>query len=484
MISIRNLTKSYKTAAGRHYVFRDVTVDFPADVNIGILGPNGAGKSTLLRILGGIDHPDSGTVHCDRSMSWPLGLRGGFVGTLSGRENCRLICTLYGLDNRTTRRTLEFIKELSGIDSYFEEPVRGYSTGMAGRVGFALSMAFDFEILLIDEMTSAGDRNFKDRAKQVLDEKRGRSHVLMVSHSMASIREFCDVGILLRNGQLTPYDNLDDAVRAYLSDDPGTDDREEDVGDSTLDLDGSWFPRAAREEGEPASVRNQVRARLVRVEQALADDDEIPHLGAFHHLLGRAYDLLGHLVAAADHHARAVEVTPERANHHLHLAKTLLALARLEEAEQALHTALDLWPRDPGLLGELYQLQSRTGRWREALETAETASGIKPDNPNFLHQCALARLALGEANEPLRLVQRCLQRNADNPAYYRTLARALTTLQRHGEATLALREAQAIVREQTLAKANELNRTDRQDSSLRPLEQIRNILEKATDLLP
>jgi capsular polysaccharide transport system ATP-binding protein len=216
MLSIRNLTKSYKTKAGRHFVFRNTSVDFPENVNIGILGHNGSGKSTLLRILGGIDFPDSGTILCDKRMSWPLGLRGGFVGNLSGRDNCRMICNLYGLDRKTIGNKLEFIKEFSGINHYFEEPVKYFSSGMSSRLGFALSMAFDFEILLMDEITSVGDRDFRKKAKQMIDDKREQSNIIFVSHSMSNIQEFCDVGVLLVDGQVTVFDNVEEAIKAYM----------------------------------------------------------------------------------------------------------------------------------------------------------------------------------------------------------------------------------------------------------------------------
>ena len=128
MISVRNLTKSYALKDKRHYVFKDVSFDFPADKNIGILGPNGAGKSTLLRILGGIDHPDSGEIQRNASLSWPLGLRGGFVGHMTGRENCRMICNAYGVSQAQMRTKIDAINELSKIGDYFDQPVAYYSS--------------------------------------------------------------------------------------------------------------------------------------------------------------------------------------------------------------------------------------------------------------------------------------------------------------------------------------------------------------------
>ena len=169
-----------------------------------------------MRILGGIDHPDSGTIRCNKTISWPLGLRGGFVGNLSGRENCQMICNLYGLDQKKIRSKLDYIKELSGIGRYFDEPVKYFSSGMGGRLGFALSMAFDFDILLIDEITSVGDQDFRTKAKLMIDERREKTSIIFVSHSMQSVRDFCDVGVLVNNGQMTVFQSVDAAIKAYM----------------------------------------------------------------------------------------------------------------------------------------------------------------------------------------------------------------------------------------------------------------------------
>ena len=213
MLSIRNLTKSYRTKAGRHYVFRDASVDFPEDTNVGILGPNGSGKSTLLRILGGIDYPDSGSIECDKTISWPLGLRGGFIGNLSGRDNCRMICNIYGIGQKYISKKLDYIKEISAIGKYFEEPVKTYSSGMSSRLGFALSMAFDFQILLMDEITSVGDQKFQKTAKQMIDDKRDHANIIFVSHSVASIRKFCDSAIVLLDGNLKAFSDLESGIK-------------------------------------------------------------------------------------------------------------------------------------------------------------------------------------------------------------------------------------------------------------------------------
>ncbi len=218
MIQIKQLTKSYEVKDGRQYVLKNVNITFPEDVNIGIIGPNGAGKSTFLRILGGIDHPDTGQIISNKSFSWPLGLKGGFVGHMTGRENCRMVCNMYGLPRQVIKSKLEQIATLADIGPYFEEPVKYYSSGMGGRLGFALSMAFDFDYFLIDEITSVGDAKFKKLAKEALEKKAKNSRVIMVSHSMGDLKKFCDVAVLIKDGQLKVFNDIDEAIGQYDSD--------------------------------------------------------------------------------------------------------------------------------------------------------------------------------------------------------------------------------------------------------------------------
>ena len=215
MIRVSNLTKSYRTKKGRHYVFQDVSVVFPDSVNIGIVGPNGAGKTTLLQILGGIDFPDSGSVYSDKSMSWPLGLQGGFVRHISGKDNCKFVCSIYSDIVSEIKKKLDFIHKLSGIGDYFYEPVYTYSAGMRARLGFALSMAFDFDYFLIDEVTAVGDRLFRKITEKALAEKRTRSHIIMVSHQMNTLKEYCDIGILIQGGAIRVFDSVNEAIKAY-----------------------------------------------------------------------------------------------------------------------------------------------------------------------------------------------------------------------------------------------------------------------------
>ena len=215
MIELRQVTKSYPTPHGRRYVFRDLSFSFPSDVSIGLIGPNGAGKSTLLRLLGGIDSPDRGSIVTDSSISWPVGLSGGMQGSLSGRDNARFVCRLYGATGASMRKKLRFVQEFAELGEYFDLPVKSYSSGMRSRLAFGLSMAFDFDYYLIDELMAVGDAQFKRKSQEVFETRLQTSNLILVSHSMADIRQWCDVVVLVKDGGATLYEDVKAGIAAY-----------------------------------------------------------------------------------------------------------------------------------------------------------------------------------------------------------------------------------------------------------------------------
>lgn len=215
MIEIINLTKSYGGKHGRHYVFRDVNVTFPEGKSIGIVGRNGAGKTTLLRMLGGIDFPDSGEVRTNSTISWPVALRGGYHAQLTGRENATFVFRVFGLDESAIKERLDFVKDFSELGKYFEMPLQTYSSGMHSRLGFAMSMAFEFDYYLIDEITAVGDRFFKRKSQKALAEKRKNAAVIMVSHSLGSLADYCEMGLMIENQEVRLFDKIEDAISAY-----------------------------------------------------------------------------------------------------------------------------------------------------------------------------------------------------------------------------------------------------------------------------
>jgi len=215
VLELRNLTKWYSTPRGRRYVFRDLNFVFPPEASIGLIGRNGAGKSTLLRLLGGIDRPNAGAVVTNSRISWPVGLSGGFQTSLTARENVQFVCRVHGATGSKMRRIIDFIADFAEIGEYFDLPMNSYSSGMRSRVAFGMSMAFNFDCYLIDEVTAVGDPQFKSKSQAVLKERLTRSKVIMVSHSMPEITKYCDVVVLVDRGGTVLYQDVKKGIAAY-----------------------------------------------------------------------------------------------------------------------------------------------------------------------------------------------------------------------------------------------------------------------------
>ncbi|WP_346673431.1 ABC transporter ATP-binding protein [Escherichia coli] len=215
MIKIENLTKSYRTPTGRHYVFKDLNIEIPSGKSIAFIGRNGAGKSTLLRMIGGIDRPDSGKIITNKTISWPVGLAGGFQGSLTGRENVKFVARLYAKQEELKEK-IEFVEEFAELGKYFDMPIKTYSSGMRSRLGFGLSMAFKFDYYIVDEVTAVGDARFKEKCAQLFKERHKESSFLMVSHSLNSLKEFCDVAIVFKNSYIIGYyENVQSGIDEY-----------------------------------------------------------------------------------------------------------------------------------------------------------------------------------------------------------------------------------------------------------------------------
>lgn len=215
MIKIENLTKSYRTPAGRHYVFKNLNIEIPSGKSVAFIGRNGAGKSTLLRMIGGIDRPDSGKIITNKTISWPVGLAGGFQGSLTGRENVKFVARLYAKQEELKEK-IEFVEEFAELGKYFDIPIKTYSSGMRSRLGFGLSMAFKFDYYIVDEVTAVGDARFKEKCAQLFKERHKESSFLMVSHSLNSLKEFCDVAIVFKDDNAVGfYEDVHEGIKSY-----------------------------------------------------------------------------------------------------------------------------------------------------------------------------------------------------------------------------------------------------------------------------
>ena len=217
MIELQNISKWYRTEHGRHYVFRDLSFSFPSGTNVGLIGRNGAGKSTLMRMLGGRETPNRGSVFSDVRISWPVGLASGYQSSLSARDNAQFICRIHGATGAQMRRKIEFVSDFADIGEYFDLPMNTYSSGMRSRVAFGMSMAFDFDYYLIDEVMAAGDPQFRAKGTQLLTERLRNANVILVSHRMADIRNHCDVVVHVDRGNTVLYEDVAAGIAAYQS---------------------------------------------------------------------------------------------------------------------------------------------------------------------------------------------------------------------------------------------------------------------------
>ena len=212
MISLDDVSKSYVTHGARKVLMNHVTFTFPRGRSVALIGRNGAGKSTLLRMLGGDIAPDTGVIRRDARISWPLGFGGAFQGSLTGAQNARFVARIYGFD---TDEMVARVTEFSELGDFMYMPVRTYSSGMKARLTFAVSMAVHFDVYLIDEITAVGDAAFKRKCAETFRSKMGAADVIMVSHGANNLRQYCDAGIILENGRLTYYDDIEDALAVH-----------------------------------------------------------------------------------------------------------------------------------------------------------------------------------------------------------------------------------------------------------------------------
>jgi capsular polysaccharide transport system ATP-binding protein len=216
LLELDGVTKGYPGRLGRQMVLRELTLTLQRGRNIGLIGPNGAGKSTLMRLLGGVEAPDSGRVarHC--RVSWPIGLAGGFQGSLSGRDNARFVCRIHAVGGEPMRQKVAYVEQFAELGAAFDLPVKSYSSGMRSRLTFALAMAFDFELYLIDEVTAVGDADFRRKSRAELERRLAVANVVYTSHNMDEIARLCNQVLLLRPGAVPLlFDDVKAGIAAY-----------------------------------------------------------------------------------------------------------------------------------------------------------------------------------------------------------------------------------------------------------------------------
>ena len=212
MIRLDNVTKEYPTQSRRIRVLHNANLKVEAGQKVGILGRNGAGKSTLIRLISGVELPTFGQVTRTMSVSWPLAFGGAFQTALTGYDNLRFICRIYGVEYHDR---IGFVEEFSELGTYLREPVKAYSAGMRARLAFAISMTVDFDCYLIDEVIAVGDARFHEKCLIELFDKRADKSKVIVSHDISYIRAHCDTAAVISQGQLTYFNDVEAAFDYY-----------------------------------------------------------------------------------------------------------------------------------------------------------------------------------------------------------------------------------------------------------------------------
>lgn len=212
MIKLEGLCKRFRTPGGYKVVADNIGLTIPGDVSVGLLGRNGAGKSTLLEMIGGRLLPDSGHIRTSGSISWPVGFAGTFHGDLTGNQNTRFVARIYGVD---TDSLAGFVAGFAELGAHYHLPLRTYSAGMKARLAFGVSIGIPFDTYLVDEVTSVGDAAFKQKSQRVFRERMQNAGAIVVTHSTAQLRNMCQAGMVLNNGRLRYFEDIEEAIACH-----------------------------------------------------------------------------------------------------------------------------------------------------------------------------------------------------------------------------------------------------------------------------
>ena len=212
MIELQDVSKAYPIKGGVKTVLEGLSMTIPRTRSLALLGRNGAGKSTLLSMIAGSTKPDRGRIVRNCRVSFPLGFAGSFHRDMTGAQNLRFVSRIYGVD---AEMLTDYVSDFAELGPYLNQPVRVYSSGMKARLAFGVSMGIAFDTYLVDELTAVGDQNFRIKSRRVFEEKLSTSNVVMVSHSVGQLRDYCNCGMVLENGRVEVYDDLEEAIERH-----------------------------------------------------------------------------------------------------------------------------------------------------------------------------------------------------------------------------------------------------------------------------
>jgi lipopolysaccharide transport system ATP-binding protein len=228
MYKERNQTLKAAVMRGRRSVheefwaLRDVSFDVPEGTTFGLIGSNGSGKSTLLKCLAKIYYPEKGSITAYGKVAALLEVGSGFHPELSGRENIYLNGSILGMSKKEITSRFDEIVDFSGVEQFIDQPVKNYSSGMYVRLGFSVAINVNPDILVVDEVLAVGDAEFQDKCRQKFkDFKAAGKTVILVSHSMGTVKDMCDQVAWLRHGELVETGEANRVIESYLDSLPG-----------------------------------------------------------------------------------------------------------------------------------------------------------------------------------------------------------------------------------------------------------------------
>ncbi len=200
----------------RFYALKNVSFRIAPGETVAIIGANGAGKSTMLSLIARLCSPDSGLVAVNGRVAALLQLGAGFHPDLTGVENVHMNAALLGLSEKETEERFKEIVEFSGIESFIDQPIRTYSSGMVMRLAFSIAVNVDPDILIVDEVLGVGDAAFQAKClDRMMNFRRSGKTIVFVSHSIASVREFCRRAIWLQRGEIAMDGGVEEVLAAY-----------------------------------------------------------------------------------------------------------------------------------------------------------------------------------------------------------------------------------------------------------------------------
>lgn len=409
MIEFRHVDKHYDTPSARKVLLRNFSMMVPSGAKVALMGRNGAGKSTMIGMISGTVSPNAGTIRRDGTMSWPMGFSGSFAADITGRQNALFVARIYGVD---ATALLGFVEEFAELGGFFDMPVRSYSSGMRARLAFGLSMGLGFDWYLVDEVTAVGDASFRKKSLEMFRDRLADSGLIMVSHSMQTLRDYCTSGIVLEAGECTYFSDLEEAIRQH-----------------EMNMDNAFVSTVAEDQDGSELLYREAKRRFQNRDYARAEEflsralAEQPDRAEWHALLGEVSRRMGVVEPAIDSYRRALGLQNEP-RYRVALAQLLASAGRVDEAEAEFQAVLAVEPGNNAANYALGRHRYRQGRHAEAETLLRHVLAVDPENAGAHRILAQVNEARGDHAQALGHHAAVARLLPDNAAFLMGLARS------------------------------------------------------------